>query len=139
MSLLWLVLAFLGFMALIGTVYALNRRAMMRYGTEPFSLPNAALMLLVNLLLLSALADAAGSADPSAASIAIASLFRAPALFKLLGAVALTLGMFWMIARRTSLWTACYAVPLMAVGAVVILPSLVFRYLATAPGSGNSA
>ncbi len=51
---LWLVAAFALFMAAIWSVYAVNRLGQARYGYQPFSLPNAALMLVVNLLLLSA-------------------------------------------------------------------------------------
>jgi hypothetical protein len=54
---LWLVAAFALFMAAIWSVYAVNRLGQARYGYQPFSLPNAALMLVVNLLLLSAISD----------------------------------------------------------------------------------
>ena len=40
---------------LIWSVYALNQHAAARFGYEPFSLPNAAFMLVANLLLLAAL------------------------------------------------------------------------------------
>ena len=122
MAYLWLLAGFALFMALIWSVYALNRLALERYGSEPFSLPNAALMLVANLLLFSALAGgglAAGGGDPAA-------------WVKLGLAAALALWMLVMIARRTRLWIGLYAVVLLSVGAVAILPSLVFVYLARA-------
>ncbi len=128
MTVIWLVLAFGLFMAAIGSVYALNRFAAGRYGSEPFSLPNAALMLVVNLLLLSAfsgLADGQGGLTQRA--------INDPAtLVKLSVAALLGLWMFAVIARRSSVWIAFYAVLLMAVGAIAILPSLLFRKLALA-------
>jgi hypothetical protein len=114
-----LAAAFGVFMALIWSLYAVNRHAARRFGYEPFSLPNAALMLVANLLLLSALAP--GAADPG--------LSRSV----MLGAAAvLALGMLIVIARRVGLWLALYAVGLMAVGAIAVLPSLVFTRVAGA-------
>jgi len=126
MTVIWLVLAFALFMAAIGSVYALNRFAARRYGSEPFSLPNAALMLVVNLLLLSAFS---GVADGQGGLIQHA-VNEPAALVKLSVAALLGLWMLAVVARRSSVWIALYAVPLMAVGSIAILPSLLFHHLA---------
>lgn len=135
MTVIWLVLAFGLFMAAIGSVYALNRFAAGRYGSEPFSLPNAALMLVVNLLLLSAfsgLADGQGGLTQRA-------IDDPATLVKLSVAASLGVWMFAVIARRSSVWIAFYAVLLMTVGAMAILPSLLFRKLAlTGDDAGRS-
>ena len=128
MTLGWVVGAFAVFMVLIGSVYALNRLSMARYGSEPFSLPNAALMLVVNLLLLSTLSG--GSAPTDAAPPVVGH--DLVTLIKVAIATLLSLWLFVVIARRTSLWIAVVAVPLMGVGAIAIVPSLLFRYLAFA-------
>jgi len=133
MTALWLMLglmlAFALFMAVIWSVYALNRVCVRRTGSEPFSLPNAALMLIVNLLLLSAL-SATTDGETGWARIGAGQDFGA--LVKLTVAVGLALWLFTIVARRNGVLIALYAVPLMAVGAIAILPSLVFRYLALA-------
>ncbi|MGB5733226.1 MAG: hypothetical protein WBM40_02130 [Thiohalocapsa sp.] len=132
MTAIWLVLAFALFMAVIWSVYALNRVCVRRTGSEPFSLPNAALMLVVNLLLLSALSAAADGQGGFAQIAATATATQTGTLVKLIVAGALALWLFTVIARRNGVWIALYAVPLMAVAAIAILPSLVFRYLALA-------
>ncbi len=130
MTVIWLLAAFAAFMGMIWSVYALNRMSMMRHGSEPFSLPNAALMLVVNLLLFSVLSGGIAQSD---AVVSFAA--NDPAVLTKLGiAAALSLWLFVVIARRTSAWIALVAVPLMAVGAIAILPSLVFRYLALIDG-----
>lgn len=130
---LGLTLGFALFMAVIWSVYALNRFAERRNGSEPFSLPNAALMLIVNLLLLSALS---ATADASGGLARIAAVDVAT-LVKSTVAGALALWLFVVIARRHGVWIALYAVPLMAVGAIAILPSLLFRRLALASEDGE--
>ncbi|MCG6943086.1 MAG: hypothetical protein LJE69_17785 [Thiohalocapsa sp.] len=121
---LWLLLGFGVFMALIWSVYAVNRAAARRFGYEPFSLPNAALMLVANLLLLSALTPAAQAPSGDVA-------LRTQVM---LGAAAvLALWLFVIIARRSNGWYALYAVALMSVGAIAVLPSLVFMRFAVAP------
>ena len=89
----------------------------------------AALMLIVNLLLLSVLSAAA---DGQAGWARIGAGEDFGALVKLTVAVGLALWLFTIVARRNGVLIALYAVPLMAVGAIAILPSLVFRYLALA-------
>jgi hypothetical protein len=107
------------FLLALRLVYVLNRHSAEAYGYEPFSLPNAALMLVVSLLLLSALSD-----PRAGAAVAV----------KLGVAGVLSMGMLLLIAWRTRVWIAACAVALMAVGALAILPSLVFRYFAVADG-----
>ena len=128
LSLLWLLLAFGVFMGLIWSVYAVNRVAARRFGYEPFSLPNAALMLVANLLLLSALrpvAESAGAVDGGGPRTAV-----------MLGAAAvIAAGVLVVIARRSNLWAALYAVTLMGIGAIAVLPSLIFMRIAIAPGA----
>lgn len=129
LSVLWLLLAFGLFMALIWSVHAVNRVAVRRYGYEPFSLPNAALMLVANLLLLSALAPG-GDGGSASADAGLRSQV-------MLGAVAvLAAGLLVVIARRTSLRLGLYAVALMTVGAIAVFPSLVFMRFAAAAGGG---
>ena len=122
---LWLLLGFGVFMALIWSVYAVNRAAARRFGYEPFSLPNAALMLVANLLLLSALAPAA---DLPPADV----LLRSQVM--LAAAALLALGLFAVIARRANPWYALYAVTLMSVAAIAIFPSLLFMRFAAGSG-----
>ncbi len=122
---LWLILGFALFMALLGSVYVVNRAAAQRFGYEPFSLPNAALMLVVNLLVLSAL----GPAAETPADAASAELQQ---MVMLAAAAVLAGSLLVLIARRSSLWYALYAVALMSVGAVAVLPSLLFMRLARA-------
>ena len=125
LSVLWLVLAFGVFMALIWSIYAVNRAAVRRFRYEPFSLPNAALMLVANLLLLSALAPAA---DLPPADV----LLRSQVM--LAAAALLALGLFAVIARRANPWYALYAVALMSVAAIAIFPSLLFMRFAARSG-----
>jgi hypothetical protein len=119
----WLAAAFGVFTALIWSVYAVNRHAAGRFGYEPFSLPNAALMLLVNLLLLSALAP---TAEPNAAALDLRRTLM------LAAAALLALGMLVVVGRRVGIGLALFAVGLMAVGAIAVLPSLLFMRLAAA-------
>jgi hypothetical protein len=123
-SWLWLLAGFAVFMALMWSVYAVNRAVALRQGYEPFSLPNAALMLVVNLLLLSALTPEAphAAADGTGASLA--------RVVKLTAAALLASGMLVLLARRVGLWVGLYATALMSVGAIAVLPSLIFMRLA---------
>ena len=134
MTVAWLGLAFGVFMAALWSVYALNRLCTERYGYAPFSVPNAALMLVVNLLLLSVFSGHPGGQGLGEALTGT----DGAALFKLLAAALLALGMLVIIGWRTRAWIALYAVPLMAVGAIAILPSLLFQILASA-GDGPQA
>ena len=129
MSLIWLLIAFVVFVVAMRSVYAVNRMAAGRFGYEPFSLPNAALMLVANLLLLSSLSGL--RADEGGLSAAT------PEAVKLLGAATLSVLTAFVIARRTRVWMALYAVSLMAVAAIAVFPSLVFHYFAVAGGDGD--
>jgi hypothetical protein len=122
MAWLWLLLAFALFMALLRSVYSVNRAAVRRFGYEPFSLPNAALMLLVNLLLLSALGPVAEGQRA----------LGGVGLVKLGAAGVLATGMLVVIARRTTVRYGLYAVVVMSVGAIAVLPSLLFMSMAGA-------
>jgi hypothetical protein len=104
----WLAAAFGVFTALIWSVYVVNRHAAGRFGYEPFSLPNAALMLLVNLLLLSALAPAV---EPDAAA---SGPGRAMMLAAAAAAALLALGMLVVVGRRVGI-----GLGLMAEGALL--------------------
>jgi hypothetical protein len=126
MPLIWLLVGFALFMALIWSVYAVNRTAAMRFGYEPFSLPNAALMLVANLLLLSALVPVSDAEVAQGA---------ASAYWVKLGVALLIAGLsLVIIARRTGVLMALYAVALLSVLAIAVLPSLLFMGLA---GSAN--
>lgn len=131
MAWLWLLLAFGVFMALLGSVYALNRAALRRYGYAPFSVPNAALMLVVNLLLLSALTP-----TQTAAHVGDPALRQAVMLG---GAALLATGLLVVVARRTSVWLGLYAVALMSVAAIAVLPSLLFTRFAAAAEAADQA
>lgn len=131
MAWLWLLLAFGVFMALLRSVYAVNRAALRRYGYEPFSLPNAALMLIVNLLLLSALAPAESTAAVGDAALRQTVMIGIAAV--------LATGLLVVVARRSSIWLGLYAVALMSVAAIAVLPSLVFmRFAAAAQGADDA-
>jgi hypothetical protein len=132
MAWLWLLLAFGVFMALLRSVYAVNRAALRRYGYEPFSLPNAALMLVVNLLLLSALAPAEPSTTVGDAALRQTVMLGIAAV--------LATGLLVVVARRSSIWLALYAVAVMSVAAIAVLPSLVFmRFAAAAQDADDDA
>jgi hypothetical protein len=128
MHFLWLIAAFALFMAAIWSVYALNGLAQARYGYQPFSLPNAALMLVVNLLLLSALRE--GAEGDGGALTGLVSAWAPAVSIKLAAGALLSAVVLVVITRRTRLWIALYAVLLMAAGAIAILPSLIFRSMA---------
>ena len=123
----WLIVAFALFMAAIWSVHAMNRLAQARDGYQPFSLPNAALMLVANLLLLSAVSS---QGDGGRGLAGLFSGVEPVVSIKLAAAGVLSTFVFLVIARRTRLWIALYAVALMAVGAIAILPSLIFAQMA---------
>ena len=80
-------------------------------------------MLIVNLLLLSALAPAGQAVDGPPGTGRIVMLAAAGLL---------ALSMLVVIARRAGIWPALYAVGLMSIGAIAVLPSLVFMRMAAA-------
>jgi len=89
---------------------------------------NAALMLVANLLLLSSLSGLRAIEPDADLSATL------PTIMQLSAAALLSAVTAFVIARRTRVWMALYAVSLMAVGAVALFPSLVFRYFALATG-----
>jgi len=127
MTLVWLVLGFAAFMLLIGSVHLINRYAVERWGYEPFSAPNTALMLIPSGLLLSLPSRQAGP-DTLAAGIDAATMVSVGIWGLFLAA------MFLLIARRTNVWVALYAAPLLAVAAPLVFFALLYRWLVT-PGA----
>lgn len=124
-AVLALLAGFALFMTLIAGVHALNRHARRRFGYEPLSLPNAALMCIPSLLLLSA-GQSAGDAGPAAAWAS-----EDTALAARLGLAAAIAGaMFALLAWRTSARVAALATPILTLAAPVVLMSLLFRRLA---------
>lgn len=122
MMLLTLTLAFLLFMALIGAIHGLNRIAVDRYGYEPFALPNAALMCIPSLLLLSV-----ASALP-----ALATTLAMPepiVAVKLLIWALFLVGLFALLSWRTNGWLAGFAALILAVAAPIVLFSILFQRL----------
>jgi hypothetical protein len=126
LSLMVLILAFAGFMAVVWSVHALDGYAQARYGYAPFALPNAALMCIPSLLLLSVL-----SAAPDAAS-----LLALPATVDAVGQVKLAIwalflvAMLGLLAWRTNPWIGAYAALLMALAAPVVLMTVLFQRFA---------
>jgi hypothetical protein len=124
-SFLALVLAFAGFMALIWSIHRLNRYGSDHFGYEPFALPNAALMCIPSLLLLSAmpaLGDLPSLQDlfGEAASVAGVKLVIW-ALFLLL--------MLGLLIWRTNLWVALYSSVLLSIAAPIVLMTVLFGRL----------
>lgn len=116
-----LALAFLLFMAMIRVIHGLNRYAAGRYGYEPFASPNAALMCIPSVLLLTSF-----STLPSLATLGPAE----PLLVLKLVVWLLFLGaMFLLIRWRTTLWIAGIAAPILAIAAPVVLLTVLFQRL----------
>jgi len=113
-TVLWILGAFLLFMAIIWSVQAADDYASVRYGYAPFALPNVLFMLVPNGLLLFAVRDGGQEG-----------------LFVTLAGAAM-LGMLLLIRSRTSGWIALFAAPAMLICAPVLLFSLLFRVLARA-------
>lgn len=117
-----LVLGFLLFMAVIWAIHGLNRYAAERYGYEPFAPPNAALMCIPSLLLLSIL-----SALPS---LTVVPSLEPMVLAKLLVWAFFLVAMFSLLAWRTNIWLAGIAAPILAVAAPIVLLTVLFQRLA---------
>lgn len=116
-----LTLAFLVFMALIGVIHALNRVAIERYGYEPFAPPNAALMCIPSLLLI--------SVAPALPSLAVLAMPEPIVAVKLLIWSLFLLAMFALLRWRTNLWLAAAAAPILAVAAPIVLFTILFQRL----------
>jgi predicted branched-subunit amino acid permease len=122
---LGLVAGFLLFMGLIGLAHALDRHAAERFGYRPFALPNLAFMLLPQGAVAATAAASAQGISPGPVLAWVPFVFAGAALVFMLT-------ILW---RRTSPWIAVAATGLMAVGAPVLLLSVLFRDLAgSTPG-----
>ena len=125
MSWLGLIGGFLLFMGLIGAAHALDRQTAERFGYRPFALPNLAFMLLPHGVLVAfGIAWRQGGWDAPVPALALGAFALAALLF-----------MGLILWRRTSIGVALAATGLMAVGAPILLVSMLFRELAeSAPG-----
>jgi hypothetical protein len=124
-SLLALVLAFAVFMALVWSVHRLNRYGSEHFGYEPFALPNAALMCIPSLLLLSAMPVLGGLP-------ALHDLFGGEASvagIKLLIWALFLLAMLALLIWRTNLWVGLYAAVILSVAAPIVLMTVLFGRL----------
>ena len=115
MTLVWILLAFLGFSAIIWSVHAVDEYASARYGYTPFAMPNLLFMSIPSGLLLITIRDGGEQAQ---------------LLVTLAGAA--MLGMLLLVRARTSGWIALFAAPMMLFCAPVLLFSVLFRGLARA-------
>ena len=120
--LLELGLAFLLFMALIGAIHGLNRVAVDRYGYEPFAPPNAALMCIPSLLLLSVVSALASPATTPAMAEPMVAV-------KLLIWAVFLAAMFVLLRSRTNVWLAGIAASILAVAAPIVLFTVLFQRL----------
>lgn len=116
-----LALAFLLFMVLVGSIHGLNRVAFDRYGYEPFAPPNAALMCIPSLLLLSVV-----SALPSLAALGAPDPV---VVVKLLIWALFLVSMFVLLSWRTNRWIAGIASLILAVAAPIVLLTVLFQRL----------
>lgn len=120
MTILGILVAFVAFMAIIWSVYALDDYAVARFGYAPFAMPNVLFMLIPHGLLLMVIRD--GGEQPQV-------------LATLAGAA--MLGMFLLIRAKTKGWVALIAAPMLLFGAPVLVFSVLFRGLVRADGDGS--
>ena len=130
MTALGLLVGFVLFMAVIATTDAVNRFALRHHGYAPFALPNAALMTIPCLLLLSALRPLAEAPGGVAGFVVEADPEARIALVEIGLWALFTAGMIALLWWRTRAWVALYAGLLLAVAAPVLLLSLLFKRLA---------
>jgi len=122
---LGLVAGFLLFMGLIGLAYALDRHTAERFGYRPFAVPNLAFMLVPQGVLAATAAASAQGVSPGPVLAWVPFVFAGAA----------SVFMLTILWRRTRPWIAVAATVLMAVGAPVLLLSMLFRDLAgSTPG-----
>jgi hypothetical protein len=119
-TLLWIVGAFLLFMAVILSVHAVDAHAEARYGYAPFAIPNVLFMLIPNGLLLLAV-RAGGEQTQVLVTLAGAAL----------------LGMLLLIRVKTNGWIALFAAPMLLLCAPVLVLSVLFRSLARPGDHGD--
>lgn len=117
MTLLWILAAFLVFMAIIRSVHALDDYAAACFGYAPFAMPNVLFMLIPNGLLLLAIRDGGEQTQ----------------IFVILAGAAM-LGMLLLIRAKTNGWVALFAAPILLCCAPVLVFSVLFRGLARADG-----
>ena len=133
LDLLLLTLAFTVFAAVVWSVHALNGYAGERYGYEPFAAPNAALMCIPTLLLLSVLSAPETAPGSASATFSAQGPFLGAAIeagrIKLMLAGAFVVGMLGLLSWRTNLWIGAYATLLMTAAAPVVLMSVLFQRL----------
>jgi hypothetical protein len=120
MTILWLGLGFAVFMLVLGSVHLVNRYAAGRWGYEPFSAPNTALMLVPSGLLLSLLSRRAELQALDAGGMVGLGVWG---LF--------LVGLLALVTRRTNVWVGLYAALLLSVAAPVVFFALLYRWLVT--------
>jgi hypothetical protein len=121
-TLLWILAAFLAFMAIIWSVHALDDYAIARYGYAPFAMPNLLFMSIPSgLLLLTILNGDSGMQTQVLVTLAGAAM----------------LGIFLLIKARTNGWIALFVAPMLLVFSPVLALSVLFRSLARADGNGE--
>ena len=131
--------AFLGFMALIGAVHAVDSWSLLRFGYAPFALVNVLIMLLPSGAFLAGLVILGGAeADgPDGGALGLDRLGRVVDPLWLCGLAACAgAAMAWLIGRRTNAWVALFSAPLLLLGAPVLVFSILFRTLASAGQTG---
>jgi hypothetical protein len=120
-DLLWILGAFVVFMAVVWSVHVVDDYAAARYGYAPFALPNVLFMLIPNGLLLFAVRQG-GEQTQVLVTLAGAAL----------------LGILLLIRAKTNGWIALFAAPLLLLCAPVLVFSVLFRGMArTASGDGR--
>jgi hypothetical protein len=120
------------FMTLIWSMLAVNARIVATRAYAPFALPNAALLLIAQLLALSALS---GGLSVWVGALAAGD----PAVLVKTGlAVLIVAGMLMLLVLRSGVLAGLYATLVMAVLSPVVLFSLLFWQLARiGPSAGN--
>jgi hypothetical protein len=120
---LWILGAFLAFMAVVRCVHAVDKYAAARYRYSPFGMPNLLFMLVPNGLLLWAIRE--GGAGP-----------QNQVLVTLAGAA--MLGIFLLVKARTNGWIALFVAPIMLFGApVLVFSGFFFGFARADEGDGN--
>lgn len=124
-TLVAVLVAFAVFMALIWSVHRLNRYGSVHFGYEPFALPNAALMTIPTLLLVSAVSGLGGLPSVDALHTGIEP---AAAIKLLIWGVSL-IAMLGLLSWRTNLWIGIYGATLLSIAAPVVLMTVLFARL----------
>jgi hypothetical protein len=112
MTLIWMLGAFLLFIAAMWSVHMVDDYAMAHYGYAPFAIPNVLFTLVLHGLLLFVIRDGGE---------------QTRLLVTLTGAA--TLGMFLLVRSRTSGWIALFTVPILLFCAPLLVFSVFFRHL----------